>query len=196
MNKQMVLLDNCVWNFLYHRKVDLLTEQGNNLAFKISDLGDVEIPSADHPDDEVRAIGEYAREQISRLETDPVQWFSYADSGKPGTGKGGFGELMPDGTVKGGGFFTGVEGHAYLEDPSQHKAVGGLTGDKKTKSGLRKNQTDVDYGQWAMNFPIVTDNEKDFKKFKTVILIRDWKDTTFGDFVRGQLANLDQPEGH
>ncbi|MDY7536511.1 MULTISPECIES: hypothetical protein [Pseudomonas] len=195
MKKQMVLLDNCVWNFLWRRNVDLIAEQGTDLAFKISDLGEIEIPSVDHQDDEVKAIGVYAREQISRLEADPVQWFSYADSGQPGSGKGGFGELMPDGTVKGGGFFTGIEGHAYLEDPYQHKVVGGLTGEKKTKSGLLKNQTDVDYGQWALNFPIITDNEKDFKNFKKVILIKDWNDTTFGDFIREQLVNLDLTEG-
>lgn len=188
MARQLVLLDNCVFDFLLARSVDLLVEQGDDLSFNISDLGWIEIPKTDHERLEAREVGDYAREQMSRLESQPVQRFGYGDSENPGVGKGGYGELMPDGTVKGGGYFADLAGQIYREDPTQHKKIGGESGTKCTNSGLLRNQTDVDYGEWAINFPIVTHNGRDFKKFKNVIMIGDWGDIPFGDFIRANLS--------
>jgi hypothetical protein len=190
MARQLVLLDNCVWHFLLAKNVDLLAEQGDDLMFNVSDLGWIEIPSAEHERLEAREVGDYAREQIARLHSEPVQWFSYGSVENPTIGKGGYGELMPDGTVKGGGYLADLTGQIYREDPTQHKKIGGESGTKRTNSGLLRNQTDVDYGEWAINFPVITDNGRDFKKFKNVIMIRDWGDTPFGDFIRENLTSI------
>jgi hypothetical protein len=189
MAKQLVLIDNCVLNFLHARNVDLLAEQGDDLTFNVSDLGWLEIPKFDTDKLEAREVGEYARDQLARLQAEPVQWFTFGDLDNPSAGKGGYGELMPDGTVKGGGYLGDLAGKIYREDPTQHKKIGGESGTKRTNSGLLRNETDVDYGEWAMNFPVVTDNGRDFKKFKNVIMIRDWGDVPFGIFIRQKLTS-------
>lgn len=180
MPKQLVLLDNCVWNLLYERKVDLLVEQADDLEFNVSDLGWLEIPSPDHT---AAAVGDYARDQLARLGKAPATWFAFA--GHPRAA--GFGDLQPDGSVVGGGYLASVEGQAYKDDDSLHRKVGGITGDKPAKSGLLKNETDVDYGDWSFSAPVVTDNIKDFKNAGRVIPLSAWTSGNFGDFVRANL---------
>ncbi|WP_263261888.1 hypothetical protein [Pseudomonas sp. RIT-PI-S] len=187
MVKQIVLLDNNVWDILRKKGCDLLVEAGSDLDFRVSDLGIIEVPSPDHARAEAVATGIYAREQLERLASRPVEWFRLSD-GEARQGGGGLGDLQSDGTVLGGGFLTSVEGRDFIEDPTRHKKVGGETGESLRPTGLLQNQTDVDYGEWSMAFPLVTRNVKDFKRAGRIIDISFWTKGGFGDFVRGQLS--------
>ncbi|WP_247258082.1 hypothetical protein [Pseudomonas moorei] len=187
MARQVVLLDNCVWDLLMAKEVDLLVEQGEDLSFRISDLGEIEIPDAEHEREKARAVGVYARSQMARLGAEPVQWFSFAGDQESSRGTSGLGDLIPDGTIVGGGFLADLDGQAYSADSGLHKRVGGASGVARTNSGLLKNQTDVDYGEWSFGLPVVTANPKDFKNAGRIIRMDGWTSGGFGDFVRREL---------
>lgn len=194
MSKPLVFLDNCTWNFLYAKQVDLLAEQGDEYSFTVSARGFLEIPRLDHPDESVRLIGLYAHEQLNRLAAQPANRFGFGSLGEDAPlGTAGFGSLEPDGTVTGGGYFGTLEGQTFRDDPTLHKKIGGLSGVKKTNSGLLKNETDVDYGEWSLDFPLITDNLRDFKNAKYLINIKDWQHGPFGDFVTSELRRLSFP---
>lgn len=180
-----VLIDNCVWDLLWERSVNLRQEKGIDLAFSLSPLGTQEIPGDDHPDERARKVGAYARGQLAEMNAHEVEWFCMSDVGDQAVGRGGLGGLQPDGLVAGGGYFTSVEGREYRE-ANQHR-IGGATGTKRKKSGLLSNETDVDYGEWSFGLPVVTLNHKDYKGSGTVIDLREWRDGGFGDFIRAQL---------
>lgn len=181
-----VLIDNCVWDLLWRRGVQLRDEQGGDLTFTVSPYGTQEIPPADHPNTKARAVGDYAREQLAELRAQEATWFCFGDLDDPTAGSGGFGDLQDDGTVVGGGFLTSVEGQDF-RNANQHR-IGGDSGTKVMKSGLPKNQTDVDYGEWSFGLPVVTLNAKDYKGAGKVIDLSGWSTGSFGDFIRSHLA--------
>lgn len=190
MARQTVLLDNCAWDKLRNRGVDLVSEQGNDLFFTTSVYGLQEIPPADHEREDARATSAYAHDQLESLKALPVEWFGLGDANCERQDGAGFGDLLPDGTVSGGGYLTSVEGRAYFHDDSKHKKIGGESGVKPKGSGLLSNLTDVDYGEWSMGIPVVTGNAKDFKNAGKVIDLSGWVAGTFGDFVRSELAKF------
>lgn len=157
------MIDNCVWDVLRKREVDLTREQGSDLLFSFSSYGLQEIPPLDHERAEARATSVYAREQIQALKMEPVEWHMLRDLSSHSDHRTGFGDLQPDGSVSGGGHLTSVEGREYVNDSTRHEKIGGASGTKTTGSGLPKNQTDVDYGEWSMWIPVVTVNVRDLK---------------------------------
>lgn len=182
MFRETVLIDNCAWDILERRQVDLVKERGEDLDFTVSALGLIEIPPGSHPSGDARRVGEYARGQLIALKARPAVWFRFKDIDDPSTGDGGLGELQSDGSVKGGGFLTSVEGQTYA-DANKHR-IGGSGGVKRMGSGLLKHQTDIDYGEWTAGLLLVTANLKDFKAGATAVDIRTWTSGSFGDFVR------------
>ncbi|MCQ4314495.1 hypothetical protein EA797_04585 [Stutzerimonas zhaodongensis] len=190
MPRQMVLIDNCVFDRLKERGVDLKAESGTDLDFRISAFGELEIPSVMHDRQDARETGKYVVEQLDNLGQPPVRWFGFAGDDVPG-GRGGLGDLAPDGTLSGGGFLSSIEGLDFLADPERHKAIGGMTGTRVRPTGLLANQTDTDYGVWSINFPLVTDNPKDFKRAGKVIPFAEWTEGAFGDFIRQSIAGFD-----
>lgn len=188
MGKQTVLLDNNAWDFLRDRQVDLRAEAGTDLHFTISRLGEIEIPSKGHTSADARATNAYATEQMANLAATPVEWFVLGDLNDPDAGSGGFGDLQPNGEVIGGGYIGSLEGLAYAADDSKHKKLGGSSGTATRPTGLLQNQTDIDYGQWAMDIPVVTKNIKDFKHARLVIDLNKWVTGSFGDFIRTEIA--------
>jgi len=184
MARETVLIDNCAWDILESRGVRLVAERGGDLNFTVSDLGWIEIPADSHPSEDAQRVGAYARAQLAALEAEPAVWFQF---GGDGTGSGGFGELQPDGSVKGGGYLTSVEGRAYAVE-NGHR-IGGVSGMKRTGSGLLKHQTDIDYGEWSTGLLVVTANPKDFKAGANAADIRSWVSGSFGDFVRQALSS-------
>lgn len=182
-----ILIDNCVWDLLWNRQVELLEEQGTDLAFRVSPYGTQEIPAEDHPCEKSRLVGIYARDQLAKLGQSTVQWFACSDLDDPNlAGLGGLGDLQLDGSVVGGGYLGTVEGQDYRE-ANQHR-VGGQSGTKIRKSGLLHNQTDVDYGEWSFGMPVVTLNVKDYRGAGTVVDLRSWAVGGFGDFIRSVLT--------
>lgn len=183
-----VLIDNCTWDRLWERAVSLKDEAGDDLEFAISEYGEMEIPSADHPSEKARAVSEYVSRQ--RSEIDVAKWFSFGSLDSDASSKSvgsGFGTLLPNGSVSGGGYVSSVEGRAFTE-ANKHR-IGGVTGSKLQKSGLLKNQTDIDYGEWAHGLYVVTLNIKDFSQVGSgkVINLEEWKEGLFGDFVREKI---------
>lgn len=180
-----VLIDNCVWDCLWERGVQLRHEQGSDLTFAVSPFGTKEIPPADHSDDKARKVGKYAREQLAELDALEVGWLQLSDVNAPSEGSGGLGDLQADGTLAGGGYVTSIEGQEY-QKANRHR-IGGVTGAKLQKSGLLSNETDVDYGEWSFGLPVVTLNPKDFKGAGAVIDLSGWLEGGFGDYIRAQL---------
>ena len=180
-----VLIDNCVWDLLWEKDVQLRHEQGSDLTFAVSPYGTQEIPPSDHPSEKARQVGNYARAQLAELDAQEVNWFRMSNIGDPADGKGGFGDLQADGTVVGGGYLTSVEGMEYRE-ANQHR-IGAPSGTKVKKSGLPGNETDIDYGEWSFGLPVVTLNVKDYKNAGTVIDLSTWQEGGFGDFIRAHL---------
>ncbi|WP_152031515.1 hypothetical protein [Pseudomonas putida] len=187
--KSTVLIDNCAWDELMRRGVDLREEQATDLEFNISLNGSLEIPSEDHERSEARATGNYIREQMKAVDMKPAQWLVLGDLGSDCNQCAGLGDMMPDGNVVGGGYMTSVEGRDFANDDTKHKKVGGESGTKRQGSGLLKNQTDVDYGEWSMEITVVTLNTKDFRHAGKIIDLSEWNDGSFGDFIRSKLAN-------
>ncbi|WP_258908895.1 hypothetical protein [Pseudomonas putida] len=190
MEKTTILIDNCAWDELMLRGVDLVQEQKADLRFTISTYGLQEVPSADHERDEARATSAYVGRQIEALELKPVQWLVLGDLESKANEGAGLGDLQPDGTISGGGYMTSVEGREFAQDNTMHKKVGGESGSKLMGSGLLKNQIDVDYGEWSMGLPLVTLNVKDFRHAGKIIDLNRWKDGAFGEFIRRELKNL------
>ncbi len=186
MLRATVLIDNCAWDILESRGVDLLEERGENLQFTVSDLGLIEIPADSHPSESAQRVGQYTRAQLAALETNPAVWFQLKDFDDPTPSGDGFGELRPDGSVQGGAFLTSVEGRAYAV-ANEHR-IGGASGVKMTGSGLLKHQTDIDYGEWSAGLLVITANPKDFKAGAQAVDIRTWVSGSFGDFVRQALS--------
>jgi hypothetical protein len=186
MVRETVLIDNCAWDILESRGVDLVNERGDDLQFTVSNLGLIEIPSEDHPNEDAQRVGQYARAQLAALEAEPAVWFQLKDVDDPTPSGVGFGELQPDGSVKGGAFLTSIEGRAYA-DTNEHR-IGGASGVKRTGSGLLKHQTDIDYGEWSAGLLVITANPKDFKTGAKAVDIRTWVSGRFGDFVRQALS--------
>lgn len=187
MVREKVLIDNCAWDILESRGVDLVHESGEDLQFAVSDLGLIEIPANSHPSEDAQRVGKYARAQLEALEAEPAVWFQLKDIDDLTPSGGGLGELQPDGSVKGGGFLTSIEGRAYA-DANKHR-IGGATGVKRMGSGLLKNQTDIDYGEWSVGLLVITANPKDFKDGAEAVDIGAWESGSFGDFVRRALAD-------
>jgi hypothetical protein len=186
MGRATVLIDNCAWDILESRGVDLVNERGDDLQFTVSDLGLIEIPSDAHPNEDAQRVGQYARAQLAALEAEPAAWFQIKDIDDSTPSGVGLGELQPDGSVKGGGFLTSVEGRAYA-GTNEHR-IGGDSGVKRMGSGLLKNQTDIDYGEWSAGLLVITANSKDFKAGAKAVDIRTWDSGRFGDFVRLALS--------
>ncbi|MBE7375076.1 hypothetical protein [Pseudomonas lopnurensis] len=67
MLRATVLIDNCAWDILESRGVDLLEERGENLQFTVSDLGLIEIPADSHPSESAQRVGQYTRAQLAAL---------------------------------------------------------------------------------------------------------------------------------
>lgn len=190
MGRSLVLIDNCAWDELMRRGVDLALEQGADLQFSISIYGHQEIPPADHEREEARATGQYIREQMNAAKIQPAQWFALGDL-ESETAGAGLGSLEPDGSVTGGGYMTSVQGRAFVSDEKSHKKIGGASGTKRQGSGLLKNQTDVDYGEWAFSVPLVTLNIKDFHNSIMIIDLNMWTSGNFGEFIRNELTKFD-----
>lgn len=186
MARETVLIDNCAWDILESRGVDLVNERGEDLQFTVSDLGLIEIPADSHPNEVAQRVGNYARVQLAALEAEPAVWFQFKDFDGPTPSGGGFRELQPDGSVKGGAFLTSVEGRAYT-DANEHR-VGGASGVKRMGSGLFKHQTDIDYGECSAGLLVITANPKDSKAGAKTVDIRTWVSGSFGDFVRQALS--------
>lgn len=186
MVRETVLIDNCAWDILESRGVELVDECGEDLQFTVSDLGLIEIPADSHPSEDAQRVGKYARAQLAALEAEPAVWFQLKDINDPTPSGGGIGELQPDGSVRGGGFLTSIEGQAYA-DANEHR-IGGNSGAKRMGSGLLKHQTDIDYGEWSAGLLVITANPKDFKAGAKAVDIRTWESGSFGDFVRQVLA--------
>jgi len=186
MVRETVLIDNCTWDILESRCVDLVDKRGEDLQFTVSDLGLIEIPADSHSSEDAQRVGKYARAQLAALEAEPAVWFQLKDIDDPTPSGGGFGELQPDGSVKGGGFLTSIEGQTYA-DANKHR-IGGTSGVKRMGSGLLKHQTDIDYGEWSAGLLVITANPKDFKAGAKAVDIRTWESGSFGDFVRQALA--------
>ena len=182
----MVLIDNCAWDILESRGVDLVKERGEELQFTVSNLGLIEIPQDSHLSEDAQRVGKYARAQLAALAAEPAVWLSLKDLDDPSNTGGGLGELQSDGSVTGGGYLTSVEGRAYAE-ANKHR-IGGSSGVKRTGSGLLKHQTDIDYGEWSASTLVITANLKDFKAGAAALDIRTWTLGSFGDFVRQALA--------
>lgn len=190
MQRTTVLIDNCAWDELGRRGVDLTREQGSDLLFSMSAYGQQEIPSPDHERAEARATSAYVHGQIEALEMKPVEWLVLRDVDSDPANGAGLADLQPDGTVSGGGYVTSVEGREYVNDDTKHKKVGGISGTKRKGSGLLSNQTDVDYGEWSMGLPVVTLNIGDFMHAGKVIDLNGWTAGSFGDFIRRELERL------
>lgn len=186
MVREIVLIDNCAWDILESRGVNLVDERGDDLQFTVSDFGMIEIPADTHPSEDAQRVGKYARAQLAALEAEPAVWFQLQDIDDPTPSGGGFGELQPDGSVQGGGFLTSIEGQAYA-DANKHR-IGGTSGEKRMGSGLLKHQTDIDYGEWSVGLLVITANPKDFKAGAKAVDIRTWESGSFGDFVRQALT--------
>lgn len=186
MLRETVLIDNCAWDILQSRGVDLVRERGEDLHFTVSNLGLVEIPQDSHPREDAQRVGKYARAQLAALGAEPAVWFLLKDIGHPSTTGGGLGELQSDGSVTGGGYLSSVEGRAYA-DANKHR-IGGSSGVKRVGSGLLKHQTDIDYGEWSAGLLVFTANPKDFKAGATAVDIGTWTEGSFGDFVRQSLV--------
>lgn len=190
MVRETVLIDNCSWDILESRNVDLVDERGEDLHFTVSDLGLIEIPADSHTDQKAQRVGKYARAQLDALKAEPAVWFQLGDIDDPTPRGGGLGDLQPDGSVKGGGFLTSIEGRTYAE-AHKHR-IGGASGVKRTNSGLLKDQTDIDYGEWSVGLLVITANPKDFKAGTSAVDIRTWESGRFGDFVRLALEKREQ----
>jgi hypothetical protein len=134
MVRETVLIDNCAWDILENRGVDLVDERGKDLQFTVSDFGLIEIPADSHPSENAQRIGKYARAQLAALDAEPAVWFQLKDIDELTPSRGGFGELQPDGSVKGGGFLTSIEGQAYA-DANEHR-IGGSSGVKRMGRGV------------------------------------------------------------
>lgn len=186
MPREMVLIDNCAWDILESRGVDLVKERGEELQFTVSDLGLVEIPQDSHPSEDAQRVGKYARAQLAALRAEPATWLLLKDIDDPSTTGGGLGDLLSDGSVTGGGYLTSVEGRAYAD--ANKRRIGGDSGVKTTGSGLLKNQTDIDYGEWSAGLLVITANPKDFKAGAMAVDVRSWTAGSFGDFVRQALV--------
>lgn len=186
MVREKVLIDHCAWDVLESLGVDLVNERRDDLQFTVSDLGLIEIPTDSRPAEGVRRVGKYARAQLAALGAEPAVWFQLRNVDEPISGGVGFVELQPDGSVREGGALTSVEGRTYV-DANEHR-IGGASGVKRTGSGLRKNQTDIDYGEWSAGLLVITANSKDFKAGARFVDIRTWVSGSFGDFVRHALS--------
>lgn len=187
MIRETVLIDNCAWDILESRGVELVDERGEDLQFTVSDLGLIEIPEGSHLNEDAQRVGKYARAQLAALKANPAVWFQLKDIDDPTPSGGGFGELQPDDSVKDGAFLTSVEGRAYA-DTNKHR-IGGTSGVKRMGSGLLKHQTDIDYGEWSAGLLVITANPRDFKAGAKVVDVRTWVSGSFGDFVRQALLN-------
>lgn len=190
MQRTTILIDNCAWDELLRRGVDLTHEQGSDLLFSMSRYGQQEIPSPDHERAEARATSAYVHGQIEALDMKPVEWLVLGDLDSDTVKGAGLGDLQPDGTVSGGGYLTSVEGRDFVNDDTKHEKIGGKSGTKRKGSGLLSSQTDVDYGEWSMGLPVVTLNIRDFKHAGKIIDLNGWEDGTFGDFIRRALERL------
>lgn len=186
MTRETVLIDNCAWDVLESLGVDLVNERGEDLQFTVSDLGLMEIPADTHPNEKSQRVGQYARAQLEALEAEPAVWFQLKDTEDHIPSGSGFGDLQPDGSVKGGGFLTSIEGRTYAD--ANQSRIGGDSGVKRTGSGLLKHQTDIDYGEWSSGLLVITANPRDFKAGTKVVDIRGWVSGNFGDFVRQALS--------
>lgn len=189
MTRKVILIDNCAWDILESRGVDLVDERGDDLQFTVSKLGLAEIPDDSHPNEDARRAGRYARAQLAALEAEPVDWFRFGNVNDPSSGSGGFGDLQADGSIRGGGFLSSVGGRRYA-DANEHR-IGGANGEKRTGSGLLKNQTDIDYGEWSAGHLVITANLKDFKDGARAVGIGTWGPERFGDFVRNAVSKME-----
>lgn len=188
MTRKVILIDNCAWDVLEGRGVDLVDERGDDLQFTVSELGLAEIPDDSHPNEDARRVGRYARAQLAALEAEPVVWFRFGNVNDPSSGSGGFGDLQADGSIRGGGHLSSVEGRCYA-DANKHR-LGGTSGEKRTGSGLLKNQTDIDYGELSAGHLVITANPKDFKDGARAVDICTWGSERFGDFVRIAVSKM------
>lgn len=127
-----VLIDNCVWDRLWERNVQLGHEQGNDLAFAVSRLGMLEIPLDNHPNEKARQVGLYALAQLAELDAQVVNWLRLLDLDATGESSSVLGDLQADGIIAGGGYLTSLEGQEYREANQHH--IGGASGSKRQKS--------------------------------------------------------------
>ena len=177
---QVIYIDNCAWNILHEKNVDLSQELSGQFSLAISTYGDIEIP-----DEKAPLVAEYARNALSSSPHEGVRKdFGFTDK---------FSNEPPDPSI--GGF-----GEGYLVDKkrveyerTQPYLLGGKSGDKRTNSGLLRNQTDIDYAGRSLESPVITANIRDYRHAiqngGQIIDLKLWQSgiESFGDFLRAKL---------
>jgi hypothetical protein len=177
---QVIYIDNCAWDTLHKCNVDLSRELADHFSLAISAYGEIEIPDKKNP-----PVAEYARKALSGYPHNGVRKdFGFTDK---------FSKEPPDPRL--GGFDEGyfVDRTRVEYERIQPRLLGGKTGDKRTNSGLLKNQTDIDYAGRSLESPVITANIGDYthaiQNGGQVIDLSQWQPDkeTFGDFLRAVL---------